>query len=205
MRPLFLDVELSRSGALFGVAALGADGEEAVAERAADVPGVLRTIARWNADLLVGHNLHRHDRPWLARYAPGHPALGLPWVDTLVLSPLAFPERPYHRLIKEHRLVRESRPAPLADCRATREVFADEVRALARLPAALLDFIRATLGDARVDGANGGYRAVLGGPTPTLESALPPLLALLVEQACARALPGCPCSPPAGSGLKPLG
>ena len=188
MRPLFLDVELSRSGALFGVAALGADGEEAVAERAADVPGVLRTIAGWNADLLVGHNLHRHDRPWLARYAPGHPALGLPWVDTLVLSPLAFPERPYHRLIKEHRLVRESRPAPLADCRATREVFADEVRALARLPAALLDFIRATLGDARVDGANGGYRAVLGGPTPTLESALPPLLALLVEQACARAL-----------------
>src|SRR5262245_24636619 len=133
MRPLFLDVELSRAGAVHGLGAIGPDGQEVVAERAADVPGALRALAAWDADLLVGHNLARHDRPWLARYAPEHPALALPWVDTLVLSPLAFPERPYHRLIKEHRLVRESRPAPLADCRATRELLADEQRALAEM------------------------------------------------------------------------
>jgi len=29
-------------------------------------------------------------------------------VDTLVLSPLCFPENPYHRLVKDYKLVRES-------------------------------------------------------------------------------------------------
>lgn len=188
MRPLFLDVELSRNGALHGLGAVGPEGEEVVAERADAVPAALREIAAWNADLLVGHNLARHDRPWLARYAPGHPTLDLPWVDTLVLSPLAFPERPYHRLIKEHRLVRESRPAPLADCRATREVFEDEGRALARLSPPLLDFARATLADPRVEGANTGYGLLLGGPGPSLDEALPPLRALLAEHGCATAL-----------------
>lgn len=187
-RPLVLDVELSRAGALHGLGALGPDGEEVVAERAADVPAALRTIAGWKADLLVGHNLALHDRPWLARYAPGHPALALPWVDTLVLSPLAFPERPYHRLVKEHRLVRESIPAPLADCRATLQVLADEQRAFARMSPALLDFVRAALADPRVPGSNVGYRSILGGQTPTLEAALPPLRKSLAEHGCAAGL-----------------
>ena len=99
MRPVFLDVELSRNGALKALAALGPDGQEALAERAGEVPRVLQQAAGWGADLLVGHNLGEHDRPWLARYAPGHSLLRLPWIDTLVLSPLAFPERPYHRQI----------------------------------------------------------------------------------------------------------
>ena len=182
MRPLFLDVELSRADRLHGLGALGPDGQELVAERASGVPGVLREIASWGADVLVGHNLARHDRPWLARFSPGHPALDLPWVDTLVLSPLAFPERPYHRLIKEHRLVRESLPAPLADCRATREVLAAERRAFARMDTALLGWVRAALR------ADVGYATVLGGPAPTLAEALPPLVAALAEHSCTVAL-----------------
>lgn len=213
MRPVFFDVELSRNGAVCALAALGPGGAEVVAARAADVPRALAEIARWDVDLLVGHNLHAHDRPWLARYAPGHALLALPFVDTLVLSPLAFPERPYHRLIKEERLVRDSLPAPLSDCRATRVLLADALSSLARTPRPLLDFVRAALADPRVPGANVGYERVLAGlggsngartgeapavvadggrgvspAPPSLTAALPPLRDHLRGLACDAAL-----------------
>ena len=31
-----------------------------------------------------------------------------PAIDTLYLSPLAFPENPYHRLVKDYQIVRDS-------------------------------------------------------------------------------------------------
>jgi ATP-dependent DNA helicase RecQ len=192
-RPLFLDVELSRSGALFALAALGPDGQEIVANTAAEVPGALRQIDALVAqsDLLVGHNLARHDRPWLARYAPSHPALRLPWADTLVLSPLAFPERPYHRLIKEHKLVRESRPAPLADCRATRVVFEDMGVALAGQGTsrpALAQWCRAALTDPRCPDASAGYAQILGGSALLSDTLLDALRESLRPHACSTAL-----------------
>ncbi|MES2639480.1 MAG: RecQ family ATP-dependent DNA helicase [Myxococcota bacterium] len=194
IRTLLFDVELSRSGELFGVAAIGPDGEEVVATSASTVPEAMRRIGTFagQADLLVGHNLARHDRPWLARYAPGHPALRLPWADTLVLSPLAFPERPYHRLVKEHRLVRESRPAPLADCRATGVVFADQrvaFAALQRDTPALAAWCRAALTDPHAPLSNPGYAQVFDQtPAVTLADGLAALRQALAPHACATAL-----------------
>src|ERR1039458_908240 len=52
------------------------------------------------AKCLLGHNLVRHDLPILRERAPELPILQLPIIDTLVLSPICFPENPYHRLIK---------------------------------------------------------------------------------------------------------
>ncbi len=47
------------------------------------------------AELIVGHNLRRHDLPALEAQFPGLDWLHLPIVDTLELSPLAFPSNPY--------------------------------------------------------------------------------------------------------------
>ena len=84
--------------------------------------------------MLVGHNLHRFDRPQIAERAPRSPLLDLPTVDTLELSVLAFPRRPYHRLTKDDRLVRDARPNPLSDVRAAEQVHRDALAALADLP-----------------------------------------------------------------------
>ncbi len=89
-RPLVLDVDLSRAGALHGLGALGPDGEEVIAERTGDVPAALGVIAGWKADLLVGHNLSLHDRPWLARYAPGHPAFMRGCAEMRRMPPIRF-------------------------------------------------------------------------------------------------------------------
>jgi ATP-dependent DNA helicase RecQ len=50
-------------------------------------------------------------------------------LDTLELSVLAFPRRPYHRLVKDDRLVRDARPSPLSDVRSSERVLEDAVAA----------------------------------------------------------------------------
>jgi len=83
------------------------------------------------ASCVLGHNLVRHDLRVLRETSPGHPLLRLPIIDTLVLSPIAFPENPYHRLVKDYKLVRESVNDPVADARLAAALFADEFQSLA--------------------------------------------------------------------------
>lgn len=85
------------------------------------------------ADCLLGHNILAHDLPILARHCPDLSLLKLPVIDTLQLSPLAFPQNPYHRLIKDYKLVRDSLNSPLADCRATWVLLEDQGEAFRRL------------------------------------------------------------------------
>lgn len=55
----------------------------------------------------------RDDLP-IARIAPSLPLFHLPVIDMLVLSPICFTENPYHCLVKDYKLVRESLNDPVA-------------------------------------------------------------------------------------------
>lgn len=85
-------------------------------------------------DVLVAHNLHRFDRPAIAERVPTSPLLALPTLDSLELSVLAFPRRPYHALVKDERLVRDSVPDPLRDTQACQRIVTDAIQALSALP-----------------------------------------------------------------------
>ncbi len=61
----------------------------------------------------MGHNLHRHDRPWLVGTVPA--LARVPTIDTLELSIVAFPTKPYHKLIKNAQPLRDAKPDPLYD------------------------------------------------------------------------------------------
>src|SRR5690554_7532596 len=87
------------------------------------------------ASFVLGHNLIAHDLPVLREYMPKMALYALPAVDTLLLSPLAFPENPYHRLIKDYKLIRESLNSPLSDCRTTLTLFYDQREAFNGLKA----------------------------------------------------------------------
>ena len=85
------------------------------------------------ADCLVGHNLIAFDIPHLQATAPDLALLRLPVLDTLRLSPLAFPANPYHRLVKHYQdggLVRGQVNNPELDARLTLDLLADERDAL---------------------------------------------------------------------------
>ena len=55
-------------------------------------------------------------------------------IDTLYLSALLFPTKPYHRLLKDDKLQSEELNNPLNDAAKCRELFDDEKAAFQRLP-----------------------------------------------------------------------
>lgn len=87
------------------------------------------------ADMILGHNILDFDLPWLARQPlqPQH-LLGKPVIDTLYLSPLAFPANPYHRLVKDYKLVRDTLNDPVNDSRLALKIFTEQLDALRNQP-----------------------------------------------------------------------
>ena len=78
------------------------------------------------ARFIVGHNIEQHDWPYLCALDASFSQLQHRLIDTLVLNPLAFPANPYHRLVKDYKLQRESINDPVADCRQSASLFADQ-------------------------------------------------------------------------------
>ena len=74
-------------------------------------------------DFVCGHNIVHHDAKYLFEDHPTRWKL----VDTLYLSPLLFPERPYHKLVKDDKLLSEQVNNPLNDCEKAHELLCDEM------------------------------------------------------------------------------
>ena len=81
-------------------------------------------------DFVCGHNIIHHDVHYL--WAEGECPFSL--VDTLYVSPLLFPERPYHRLLKDDKLISEQMNNPVNDCEKARDLLMDEVACWQALP-----------------------------------------------------------------------
>ncbi len=92
----------------------------------------LESIAE-GADFVLGHNVIAHDIPILHEKWAHLSLLRLPIIDTLQLSPLAFPNNPYHRLLKDYKLLRETLNSPLQDCLSTWKLFQDQINAFSFL------------------------------------------------------------------------
>jgi ATP-dependent DNA helicase RecQ len=75
------------------------------------------------ADYLCGHNIINHDLKYL------NDENTVPVIDTLFLSPLLFPKKPYHRLVKDDKLFADELNNPLNDAKKARDLFYDEVTA----------------------------------------------------------------------------
>lgn len=83
-----------------------------------------------DADYICGHNIIHHD----ARYLFVDTACDKLIVDTLYVSPLLFPERPYHRLVKDDKLVSEQMNNPVNDCEKAKDLLMDEIARWNSLP-----------------------------------------------------------------------
>ncbi len=93
------------------------------------------------AEFVLGHNLIRFDLPRLQEERPALRLLHLPVIDTLWLSPLAFPQHPYHRLVKHYKdgaLDRKTPNDPELDARLTLKVFSEQQKQLLETPPHLL-------------------------------------------------------------------
>ncbi len=81
-------------------------------------------------DYICGHNIIHHD----ARYLFTDNRCRWILVDTLYISPLLFPERPYHRLVKDDKLISEQINNPVNDCRKAKDLLLDEIACWHSLP-----------------------------------------------------------------------
>ena len=74
-------------------------------------------------DTICGHNIINHDLKYTALRG------NLTIVDTLFLSPLLFPKRPYHHLVKDDKLQVDELNNPVNDSMKARDLLNDEVAA----------------------------------------------------------------------------
>jgi len=97
--------------------------------KASDLVCRLDQLTR-GATFVLGHNVVAFDQPALAMLHPDLALHNLPLVDTLELSPVAFPENPYHRLVKDYKLCTTTRNDPVRDAELAYELFLDQGDAL---------------------------------------------------------------------------
>lgn len=123
---LFFDLECADAQTVFAMGAIFRAHTPLHARNAEAVKKHLPTLENWGnaAQFICGHNVIAHDVPIIRnlgyREIPEDKVL-----DTLYLSPLAFPKKPYHALIKDGKITSETRNNPVQDSRSCAEVLKD--------------------------------------------------------------------------------
>ncbi len=193
---LFLDIECTGSGHIHKIGAL-LNSRKISSAACGGVPQALIELAQLAAEACAvgGHNIAAHDLPQLKKRNPRLKIFDLPVIDTLHLSPLCFPENPYHHLVKDYKLVSQSVNDPLADAVLSRQLFADQLAALRELhlrDAELfrcLAFLTASgsgAGERQAQGMQGIFETIAPGSCAlNPESALAELKRVLSRYACA--------------------
>lgn len=139
----------------------------------------------------LGHNVIVFDLPVLASIKPDLLLLGRPALDTLWLSPLAFPANPYHRLIKHYQdgqLRSGQKNNPVEDARLALRVLMAQFQALRRKrqsdPALVLAWHWLTSQGNAGEGFEAFFRAIRQAPQPAKPEALAAIEALLAGKVC---------------------
>lgn len=79
------------------------------------------------AQFICGHNILNHDLLYIQKAVTDAKVNPANIIDTLFLSPLLFPTKPYHALLKDDKLQTEELNNPLNDSIKARDLFFDEV------------------------------------------------------------------------------
>jgi len=78
---------------------------------------------------ICGHNIFYHDIKYIGKALTDARINSSNIIDTLFLSPLLFPTKPYHALLKDDKLQSEETNNPLNDSIKAKDLFHDEVAA----------------------------------------------------------------------------
>ena len=97
---LFIDAEVTLNGKTIN--SIGAVTGGGLEKMFPSLPGFEKFLKNGGYKYVCGHNILAHDLKFLGKTIS---ACGISRViDTLYLSPLLFPKKPYHRLVKDDKL-----------------------------------------------------------------------------------------------------
>ena len=129
----FFDTEIDpKSKRILDIGGIGSDGNTFHSNSINDFESFLEAF-----DFICGHNVLKHDIVYLQKATSQEFIDCFKVVDTLYLSPLLFPTRPYHRLLKDDKLQTEELNNPLNDAKKAKELFYDEAAAFHELDGSL--------------------------------------------------------------------
>lgn len=114
----FVDIEVGSDNKIHDIGALKYDGSVFHSRSQKDLSDFLT-----GTDYICGHNIIHHD----AKYLFPDQSDFSNFIDTLYLSPLLFPERPYHRLVKDDKLYVDQLNNPVNDCEKAKILLFDEI------------------------------------------------------------------------------
>ena len=98
-------------------------------------------------EFICGHNILNHDLKYIQKAVDGAGINPSKVIDTLFLSPLLFPRKPYHALLKDDKLQTEDANNPLNDSIKAKDVFFDEVAAFQQTDETLKQILYLLLND----------------------------------------------------------
>ncbi len=124
MKPIsFFDFEISEKETILDI---GCVKHNETSFHANDIKGFISFIK--DSEYICGHNILAHDLKYIHKHFENED-LKLKGIDTLYLSPLLFPARPYHRLLKDDKIQTDELNNPLNDAIKSRDLFFEEVAA----------------------------------------------------------------------------
>lgn len=109
------------------------------------IPDLIRFIV--GVPFVCGHNILNHDIKYIGRELSNAGVKAV--VDTLYLSPLLFPTKPYHALLKDDKLQTDELNNPLNDAIKAKDLFYDELSAFKLMDIDLQEILYFLLKDKR--------------------------------------------------------
>lgn len=98
-------------------------------------------------EFICGHNIFNHDLKYIQKAVADAGIDSANIIDTLFLSPLLFPTKPYHALLKDDKLQTEDSNNPLNDSIKAKDLFFDEVAAFQQADETLKQILYLLLND----------------------------------------------------------
>lgn len=126
MKPIvFIDTEIDPSSHMvLDIGCVKADGNKFHRN---SIPAFIQFLN--GTQFVCGHNILNHDIKYIGNAIKEAGIHSSDIIDTLFLSPLLFPTKPYHALVKDDKLQTEELNNPLNDSLKARELFNDEIAA----------------------------------------------------------------------------
>ena len=139
----FIDTEIDpRSFKILDIGSVRSDGSTF---HKASVPEFIQFLV--GTGFVCGHNVLNHDIKYIGRALAEANINVSNTIDTLFLSPLLFPSKPYHALLKDDKLQTEDANNPLNDAIKAKDLFYDEVAAFRQTDETLKQIYFALLND----------------------------------------------------------
>ena len=122
---VFIDAEISQDGKVLDLGAVKINNDSIHTKSKGGFSDFVN-----GSDFICGHNIVKHDLKYIGDLikTPNYIV-----IDTLAISPLVAPYKPYHSLMKDDKLNTDSLNNPLNDAKKAKDLFFDEVNKFDRL------------------------------------------------------------------------